>query len=603
MKIKILMVAAVLLLLCGCSGDLSQEGPSLLDELITPSLYDPMHSITQQTQGAVKVYPLKRNGYTDMLFFGENLLLFRAGGTEVYKGERLTPAVTMKDLPSTVQLMHDGLGWYLEETREVIFLNDHFVEQNRIQMPEDQIGNVYIAPDGHTVYYCTQTAVRALNLDSWISRLIYEGSAAQRTILSGLFDGKMLLCEMDGKQMLLSSQTGEVLGEQSFLDTLVTQEDNFYLTAETEAGERLLFGNRKEDVCVLWPGDDSMQCVSIPQMNSAVGLCQKSDTAILSYFDLESGKKTAYIELQDVSEVRNMAADPDGKAVWIHCVESMSGDEILCRWELEKSAVEDETVYTDYYFTRENPDRKNQLILELKAEKLGENRSLKILLWDEAKMVIPNGYSYVDAYQIGETEQAVRVLEKILKNFPEDFFTKAAGRTKSGTIHILLLESISTPNPSLRSGERGLQYWLDGEMYIALQVDDRFEENLLHQIGHVIDSRVMSMCQAFDEWNRLNPQGFAYDNDLVKNLDRQDDTYLLGENRAFIDFYSMSFALEDRSTIFAYACMDGNAEYFQSAVMQNKLQTLCKGIREAFGLEGENGAYIWEQYLQNSEMT
>ena len=112
----------------------------------------------------------------------------------------------------------------------------------------------------------------------------------------------------------------------------------------------------------------------------------------------------------------------------------------------------------------------------------------------------------------------------------------------------------------------------------------------------MIDNRILSTTNAYSQWNSLNPWDFKYDNDYIKNQDRTDRKYLEGEKRHFVDFYSMSFALEDRSRIFEYACMPGNEEIFASKYMQKKLKCVCDGIREAFELTGES--YIWEQYLK-----
>ena len=46
-----------------------------------------------------------------------------------------------------------------------------------------------------------------------------------------------------------------------------------------------------------------------------------------------------------------------------------------------------------------------------------------------------------------------------------------------------------------------------------------------------------------------------------------------------------------------YACNPGNRDFFASEIMQKKLQTLCLGIREAFGLENYDQPLLWEQYL------
>ena len=59
----------------------------------------------------------------------------------------------------------------------------------------------------------------------------------------------------------------------------------------------------------------------------------------------------------------------------------------------------------------------------------------------------------------------------------------------------------------------------------------------------------------------------------------------------------MSYAKEDRGQIFAYACMEGNEEYFRAPVIQEKLKRISKGIREAFGLKDVEDAFLWEQYI------
>jgi len=43
--------------------------------------------------------------------------------------------------------------------------------------------------------------------------------------------------------------------------------------------------------------------------------------------------------------------------------------------------------------------------------------------------------------------------------------------------------------------------------------------------------------------------------------------------------------------------MDGYESYFHTEAMYDKLECLCDGIREAYGLEGNGQTYVWEQYL------
>ena len=66
----------------------------------------------------------------------------------------------------------------------------------------------------------------------------------------------------------------------------------------------------------------------------------------------------------------------------------------------------------------------------------------------------------------------------------------------------------------------------------------------------------------------------------------------------FIDTYSMSYPKEDRARLFEYAMTAGHEDLFSSPNLQRKLQQLCTGIREGFGLKNHEDPLPWEQYLQ-----
>ena len=59
----------------------------------------------------------------------------------------------------------------------------------------------------------------------------------------------------------------------------------------------------------------------------------------------------------------------------------------------------------------------------------------------------------------------------------------------------------------------------------------------------------------------------------------------------------MSFPKEDRARVMEYAMLPGNEKLFQAPALQAKLQALCDGIREAYGLEDAEDSFLWEQYL------
>ena len=132
-----------------------------------------------------------------------------------------------------------------------------------------------------------------------------------------------------------------------------------------------------------------------------------------------------------------------------------------------------------------------------------------------------------------------------------------------------------------------------------ITMDEELEQSFFHAMMQVIETRVLSVCTAYYDWDKLNPPDFQYDNDYITNLKRDEPLLISGDSRVFIDYFSMSFSREDRARIFSYACLPGNAGVFAPEIMRQKLEVLCDGIRQAFALP--EGAYLWEQYLQTDK--
>ena len=115
-----------------------------------------------------------------------------------------------------------------------------------------------------------------------------------------------------------------------------------------------------------------------------------------------------------------------------------------------------------------------------------------------------------------------------------------------------------------------------------------------------METVVLTESSAYDRWDNLNPDDFAYDNDYVSNQSRDGSPWMKAGKEYFIDTYSMSFPKEDRARLFEYAMIPGHADLFRSPNLQRKLQQLCTGIREAFGLEDYAEPLPWEQYLSEN---
>jgi hypothetical protein len=143
--------------------------------------------------------------------------------------------------------------------------------------------------------------------------------------------------------------------------------------------------------------------------------------------------------------------------------------------------------------------------------------------------------------------------------------------------------------------EHGAHFWHNGSSYLVLMMNDQMERSFYHELFHAMDSYILTETKVYDDWEQLNPSGFAYDYSYITNEYRDPQNHLESQTRAFIDTYSMSYPKEDRARIMEYAMLEGNEAYFTSKTMEKKLDTLCNGIRKAFKLP--DGDYLWEQYL------
>ena len=134
---------------------------------------------------------------------------------------------------------------------------------------------------------------------------------------------------------------------------------------------------------------------------------------------------------------------------------------------------------------------------------------------------------------------------------------------------------------------------------MVLAIGAGCERALYHELCHIMDTRVLSKSSAYDQWDKLNPGDFEYDYDYETNRLRQDYQFLQEHSRSFVDMYSMSFPKEDRARILESAMTGGNEALFRCPILQEKLKTMCIGIREAFGLKKYPQALAWESYLWN----
>lgn len=615
MKKLIGWLLILLMLLTGCQDNGSPEAtPEATDATVStgnpdPSvpadagLYQEGSPLEVQTQGAVLAFLPEKTGSARIVPMGKDHLLFQKDQLTLLTGEQLTPVVTVSapgiPMPGSgwVQIQEKGVAYYDSKHSAIVFLGSNLREIGKLNLSDDITGGVYLTPDWSTLYYCTVAGIHTLDLSSGVSRILKAQSAVAQSITGGLLDGEVLRCTMklaDGsvRTLLIWAKDGSTITQGDHLTTMVSSGNRYFLTRPAGLLPELIFRQDDDQAYTLWPAEEAAVCEPLPEIGAAITVARTGGQLLLSYYDLSTGLRSASLTLETDAQPTNFSADPAKGGIWFQL------ENTLCFWDPTKSPTGDTASYITPRHTREDPDEAGLTAISSRIQQLEETYQVDILFWEEAAAVVPWDYSFETEYLVPSYEEALQILESSMAKFPEGFFPKCVQWAGSAPLKIVLVRGIyGSAGSSTHASAPGIQYMLDGEIYIALSIDDTFEQTFYHELYHVLETPILSHSTACYEWSTLNPPGFQYDNDYLANLNRNDSWYLEDGNRYFIDTYSMSFAKEDRARIFEYASMPGNAAYFSGKVMQEKLSRICRGIREVFRLKEEAGTLPWEQYL------
>ena len=594
-----------LLLLTGCAPEMAQEVPSTAPEeaaSTSPGLWEMGHPLEKATLGALRVYPLREADAYALFSIGEDLLVL--SGQERTRltrlsGEALAPTdqatLNLFLEPEAVTVTANGLSYYDPQHHQVVVLDASLEEIRHLPLPDAARGTPLLSPDPKTLFYCTDTAVMAWDLTQDIHRTVTEMEKGQS--LLGLYqNGRLLLCRTESGLQLLSGENGRLLWQGEAL-TLSASDSRFYCVFPEGAENRLIFGN-KADLQVLTPAESQADTRFLPRQNAALSFCQVSPGRLrLDYYDLATSRRTACLPL--FSPARLLALEETEKDFVYLLVEETDGSRAIWRWNPASPAVNDGEVYTGPCYTAENPDYRGLLPLQARAAEIGKKYGVEILLWDDALICPPWDYDFEAEYLVPRLENQLSQLEGWLRGFPEGFLPATAGNFSS--LKICLVRTITgTPESGSLACTDGIQYFSDTNAYIALAVGPTAEQAFYHELYHVMETQLLNSSAALDQWDNLNPGGFAYDYDYTANETRQVGSWLDPDIRCFVDRYAMSFPKEDRARLFEYAMVPGSENLFAASPLQYKLKTLCQSIREAYGLKEYPEALPWEQYLLQS---
>ena len=598
MKRFVWILLAVILLLAGCAKEeveLPVETETTVPVTEPVVIYMANSSVEQQTGGAVKVFVPEEDTYIGMAPMGENVVLVsdltkltlmnsETGqlGASIKVGESISCEET--DFTATAE----GVSYYRDDGLELVFLNSQLQQSAKVEIPEGISGHPCISHVNQEIYYCKDKQVRALHLQTGISRLVKEQVCQSIELVASHLDGTMLACKVVDEKgvesmLYLDSATGQTLDDANQLSALQTGSNHYLVTRQEGIVTQQIFG-AVDGAPQLFNLDEPVTAAF--SLGGAYTWHMDGNALVLDFYDFETGTLSAQTRMVSVSEPISIAADEN--YIWVLAKEAEK--EMLYRWDVNLSKTGNTESFIAPLYTREFPDTQGLEACAEKAKLLGEEHGIHITVAKDALAVTGN-YELVDEFQVEATDEMLDRMKLILDKLPENFLKDSLAK---GELHISLVRSIAG------GAKEMVQFYEEGNAYVLLAASDKLEENLLHGVGYIIDSHVLGNSRDYDTWKKLNPSDFDYDYSYYVYKKHADSKYLTDESRAFTDAYAMTFPHEDRCRLFVYAMLEGNENLFTTDTMQAKLKRMCQGIRESYGYEKNGKTYVWEQYLNTS---
>lgn len=581
---RVFLWVLVLLLLTGC-GSRTPDVTTAPTEQTEPTtgLYEPESPVEQATGGAVRAYPLEST-YLGLEVMGSKLLLISETELSVLMGEYCQIAATMIPEYNIYSVLADvsPMGIAYRDADQIMLRNPQLQESQRIDLPADLEGEPLVSLRRGEIYYVSGREIRALNIDNGVSRLVKSQSCQSQTLTGSWFDGSVvgvLVQEESGKERMvyICTDTGRTLSEDQAAYGLQTWQDRYFLRRQDGQVEQLIFGTREGEPKSFYPAETDF--TPVLALSGVVSYAVTPEGLNLSFYDLTTGSRTARVRLPEIQNP--IAVASGGEYLWILAADSENTAQTLYRWDVDRSAATDDTLYTGPLYTGENPDAEGLAQCQAKAQQLKDTYGVSVLLWQDA-VDTAGEWEVTGEYQVPVIAPMLEEIEAALSQLPEEFLST------SGDIRVSILRR-------LPGDELWTQTWQEGECCIYLTPEADTAAALLQGIGYAVDAYVLGNSRDYDDWNDLNPADFTY-----TGAAQPDIPYLEGEDRYFVDGAAAAYPHTDRSSIFAQALLPDNAETFAPAAMQAKLLRLCQAIREAYELEESPKTYPWEQYLQTS---
>lgn len=272
-------------------------------------------------------------------------------------------------------------------------------------------------------------------------------------------------------------------------------------------------------------------------------------------------------------------------------------------------AVDD--TLTDIYWSELNGSPLPATLQEARdyADRLEERYGVTILLSSQAKEVCASVWDAVitttdEAGLADEPHAIARMLEALdrtLALYPEDFFRQMRNSMDEGGVRIMPVGHIDNAVNAIGLTSESYEWQ---NVFIDVTID-AFEGTICHELWHAIEGVILTRnWSAFDqaEWDRCNPDGFRYNEEAGTPASDPERWTFFHEFNAqdvyFVDAYARTNAKEDRARLMEYmmATEDVAGALMQSPAMVQKLEIMCRAVRENFDTSGWSDLR-WERLL------
>lgn len=601
-KLFILLFAA--LLLAGCAADSGETSPPTVPEETvgtteatepTQSFYVADTPMERGTAGAVRVYRME-SPVTGISTLGGGLLVC-TDGQQLYLLDKQTMSiVTQRELECAVDwnqsdlvITDDRLAYYDTGSGSYTVLDSDLLTVSAAQLNTGSGVLPVISPDMETIFYAGSNGIHALELSTGTSRTLRQ-EHEQIVSLDGVyFNGTLLRYtrRLSGgalQDCFISAENGRLYDTAAFQDELATWDD-FYVTMLEQSHP---FGTLQYLLTGQWDGEDHVLTLTdgwdkVLFPGEGLALIQRRDSVglVVSCYDLLTGTLISQVTMPQIYSCF-ASGFADGGSIWL-----WNGDsgEFYC-WDTAATSITGETsLFSSYSVIT---DKVSSPSYNKKARTLSEQYKVKITIMDGDNRTDGLDYSVYPDYREDYYNTALELLEQALKQFPDGFLKTMAKKTSSGYLQIHLTDDFD-PATGILNTASGCDL-TNKEITISVSMCDETGDLFIHQLYSAIETKILNYCDDLNKWYKLNPEEFEYGNGSIYGQ------YIEDSNRYFVNAESLTAAREDRAQLFLAAMEEGNDLLFESKPMQKKLKELCRLIRKAYSLSGDD-ILPWEQYL------